>query len=338
MGILTEKENFMRLIQGKDPEWMPVFSFGYSPDRIVPTMKIGPRLLYEQYMHIEPWKDIWGVTYVASESAGNQKLPQPNLFILKDITKWREVIKAPDITGIDWEQMARKDLEAARIDQTKTATLFKIHIGYFQTLMSFMGFGEGMSQMCEEPEAVSELMQYLSDFYVSVAEACIDFYHPDMMCVTDDVAAWGSPFVSLEMFRKLIKPYHKALAEVGLQRGLPVEMHCCGKCESFIDDWMDYGVRAWDPAQVSNDLVGIQKKYGKKLVIIGGVDARELVKPGIGEDEVRSIIRETIDRYTAQGSYAFYCNLLTAVGDKETEQKNRWITDEAVKYGQKVYK
>ena len=84
MTHLTEKENFMRLINGKDPEWLPVFSFGYNADRIVPTMKIGPELLYDQYYHPGIWKDLWGVPYESSASAGNQKLPQPNVFIPAD--------------------------------------------------------------------------------------------------------------------------------------------------------------------------------------------------------------------------------------------------------------
>ncbi len=338
MTHLTEKENFMRLINGKDPEWLPVFSFGYSADRIVPTMKIGPELLYDQYYHPGIWKDLWGVPYESSASAGNQKLPQPNVFILEDIRRWRDVIKAPEIKDIDWETMARRDLERAKIDQTQTATLFKVHIGYFQTLMSFMGFSEGMCAMYEEPDEVKELMQYLSDFYVSVAEACIDYYHPDMLCITDDVATWANPFISIEMYRDMIKPYHKTLAEVGLKRGLPIEMHCCGRCEDMIDDWMEFGVKAWDPAQVSNDLTAVQKKYGKDLVVIGGVDVRELLAPDIDEEQIRSFIRKTIDTYTQYGSYAFYCSLLAAVGDDVTARKNRWITDEAVKYGHSIFR
>jgi hypothetical protein len=38
--------------------------------------------------------DIWGVDYTATESTDGMALPTPGKFILQDITKWRDVIKA----------------------------------------------------------------------------------------------------------------------------------------------------------------------------------------------------------------------------------------------------
>ncbi len=42
--------------------------------------------------------------------------------------------------------------------------------------------------------------------------------------------------------------------------GVPVDMHDCGRCEDFIPDWIEFGVRMMESAQVMNDLVGIQEK------------------------------------------------------------------------------
>jgi hypothetical protein len=44
-----------------------------------------------------------------------------------------------------------------------------------------------------------------------------------------------------------------------------IDRHDCGKSEQFIDDWLEIGVSAWNPVQVTNDCVGIKKKYGNRL-------------------------------------------------------------------------
>ncbi len=336
---MTEKENFMKTIRGEQPEWVPVFSFGPDPDRIVPTMKIGPRLLYEQYYQPGVTKDIWGVPYEASASAGNEKLPQPNQFILDDIRKWRDVIKAPDLSGINWETMAKKDLEMFKIDRSQTALIFKIHIGYFQTLMSFIGFSEGLCAMYEEPDEIKALLEYLCDFYMDVCNRCMKYYDPDMICLTDDIAAWKNPFFSLDMYRELIKPFHARQCTLGTNNGIPIEIHCCGRCEDFIDDFREIGVQAWDPAQTSNDLSAIKKKYGNSFAIIGGWEMTdELIKPDCPEEVVREAVRRTIDAYALGGGYCFLGNILAAVGDEFNKRKNQWITDEAIKYGREFYK
>ncbi len=64
---------------------------------------------------------MWGVNYVANEESGFAALPEPNHFMLKDITEWEKVIRNPQMPDVDWEQMAKKDLETAMIDRSKTA-------------------------------------------------------------------------------------------------------------------------------------------------------------------------------------------------------------------------
>ena len=91
----------------------------------------------------------------------------------------------------------------------------------------------------------------------------------------DDTAAWANPFISPEMYREFLLPLYDRQAKFGRDRGLPISMHNCGKCEGFFDDLVKISVSMWDPAQTCNDLVGIKKKYGNALVIAGGWDSRD---------------------------------------------------------------
>ena len=92
---LTEKENYMMLLRGEQPEWVPHYVFGPNPlGKATPVSMVGPSFLHRHLFEPGVRKDIWGVTYVPVPEANDSKIPEPNNFILKDIRKWCDVIKA----------------------------------------------------------------------------------------------------------------------------------------------------------------------------------------------------------------------------------------------------
>jgi hypothetical protein len=116
-------------------------------------------------------------------------------------------------------------------------------------------------------------------------------------------------------------------------------MHNCGRCEDFIDDWMDYGVGSWNPAQVTNDLDAIKKKYGNKMVLIGCWDSQGPAGwPGASEALVRQTVRDTIDRHAAGGGFMFWGSIYGAKDDPEPENRKRWMTEEYEAYRAHPYK
>lgn len=336
---MTEKENFRLLIRGEQPEWVPMFSLAPRFDgRPGPTATVFPGLLSASITGAGTVKDIWGVTHVPVPEAADAKIPEPNNFILKDIRKWRDVIKAPDISSVDWETMAKKDLEIFKVNREESLVGLGLHFGYFQHLMAFMGFTEGLCAMYEEPEEVKALMEYLCSFFTAVAEKCIDYYKPDIFEMSDDIAAWKNAFISVDMYRELIKPFAERQAAIANNRGIPISMHCCGYCEDFIDEWRDFGVVLWNPAQTCNDLLKIKGKYGNSLVLCGGWDGiGELSDPNVSEAQVKESVFRAIETYAPGGGYAFGGSYLGPLGDEATIRKNKWLTEAADAYGKTFY-
>jgi hypothetical protein len=335
---ITEKENFLMCIRGETPHWIPRYGMmpnpnspgGYGIYGVSPSFLRGDR-------NPNGGKDIWGVEYAISEEAGGAAIPKNDKFILTDITKWRDVIKAPDLSGIDWETMAKNDLK--NYDRNAYAVIMSIFPGFFQTLMAFMGFTEGLCAMYEEPEEVAALWDYLADFYCTIAEKCLDYYKPDVFNITDDTATAHNPFFSPEMYRRLLKPFQIRFTKAAVERGLPVEMHNCGRCEDVIEDWMDFNVHMWHPAQVMNDLKGIKKKYGNSLVMAGCWDSSGPVSwPSSTEEEIRQAVRDTLNTYAVGGGYVFVGGIMGKRDDPLTAQKREWIADEFNKMNATFYK
>jgi len=338
---MTERENLMRVINGKEPAWVPrkgALQYGYDPENHkVSYMQAAPVIFPVKYGPSGGRMDVFGVEFEAADGTGGMELPLPNKFILDDITKWRDVIKAPSLDGIDWETVAKKSI--AHIDRRETAVGMPTHIGYFQHVINFMGFTNGLIALIQEPEEVMALCEYLADYYEIIARNLVTHIRPDIFCITDDTATALNPFFSREIYQKLFKPYHARLGKIACDLDLPIDMHNCGRCEDFIDDWREFGVVCWNPAQVINDLAGIKKKYGNSLVLNGCWDS---TGPAgwLGSDEelVRQAVRDCIDAYAPGGGFCFWASFYGRDDDEQAKAHALWITDEYNKYGRTFYK
>jgi hypothetical protein len=337
--MLTAKENYLKCLRGEVPDWVPSYTMGMlgRSDGPPSDMLVEPRILSEHRMR-GGGKDLWGVEYVPTESTGNALIPKTCDFILDDIRKWRDVIKAPDLSGIDWEQMCKDDFKARNLDRSQTAVGMNLHMGYFQTLMSFMGFTNGLCAMYEEPEEVKALFEYLCDFICKVAANYVDYCKPDVWTMMDDTAAWANPFISPDMYRDYLIPLYDRQAKFGRDRGLPISMHNCGKCECFFDDLVKIGVSMWDPAQTCNDLAGVKKKYGNSLVIAGGWDARgRLLENDVTYEEIYESVKKQMDLLAPGGGYCFMGGYLGAVGDESIVKKNELLRKAVADLSHKYY-
>ncbi|MCQ2530544.1 MAG: veratrol--corrinoid protein metyltransferase [Lachnospiraceae bacterium] len=325
MAQLTEKENYLRCIRGEQPEWIPVITM--DPAIKGPTGGASPSFMMRAMDPNGDHRDIWGVEYITSKEAAGGMIPKTWDFILDDITKWHDVIKAPSLEGIDWEMMAKKDMERMPVDRENQAVTYGAGGGgIFQNLMAFMGFTEGLCALSEEPEECEALFDYLTDFYCQVIEKTIDLYKPDVMSIGDDTAAWGNPFVSLNMFQKFFVPRYARLTDYAKERDLPITYHNCGKCEIFLDDMVNtVGINAWDPAQNCNDLAGIKAKFGNRLILSGCINGSStFVADDLTEEKIRDILWDVANKYAPGGGFFFQVFLLI---DDKTDKYMQWKKD-----------
>jgi hypothetical protein len=336
---MTERENMLMVLRGEVPEWLPRYGAFPDPTGLYPhsaIMGIRPSIL-AGHRGPQGGKDIFGVEYTPTDSTGGMSLPTPNSFILDDIRKWRDVIKVPDISDVDWEMVTKKDME--RVDRTQSVISLGTHNGYFQHLMAFMGFTEGLCVMLEEPEEVYALFDYLATFYDKITAEYMYYCKPDVLAIGDDTATSLNPFISLDMYRTLLKPFYMRQGKFAIEAGIRADMHNCGRCEDQIEDWFDFGIGMWNPAQIMNDLTGIKKKYGNKLILIGCWDSSGPAGwPGAKEEFVRSEVRRCIDTFAPGGGFCFWGNVYGPQDDPQVKVRASWLTDEYNNYGRNWYK
>jgi len=316
---ISPKENYFMVLRGEIPEYIPSFLHAPYMEAVIED-QIAPVSAPDG-----PVKTVYGVEYVGSKEINNGAMPAPGKILLHDIRKWRDVIKNPDNSHRDWEGYYK--MQTDKFDRANKAVA--CHGGdYFLTLVSFMGFEGALMAMYEEPEEVYALFDYVSQHYLEVMRQQIRYVKPDIYSIMDDDAAYRAPFFSVEMYRQLIKPFHKKHADLALENGMFIDRHDCGKSECFVDDWIDIGIRSWNPAQVSNDLVSIKKKYTGKLTLSGCWDNQSILgSPLVPEDVLREALETYLNTFAPGGSFVFSAMIMGNPEDPLTKEKTAIIKD-----------
>ena len=327
---MTPKENYLRMLSGEIPEFLPA---GFILPHSAP---IRDELLTPQAAPDGPIVTSIGVKYVGSEDLNFGAMPEPGFIVIDDITKWRDQLKIRDVSGRDWEGYYKKCLEDVDRENVCVTTSGG---DFFLTLVSLMGFEGALLAMHEEPEEVTALFEHIADFYFMVMKQQMKWAKPDVVGLMDDDSAYRAPFFSLEMYRDLIKPFHKRYCDIALENGCYVDRHDCGKSEQFIDDWLDIGIRSWNPVQTTNDCKGIKKKYLGRLALSGCWDMAEATGSDDPTDEqLRDALAEYVDTFAPGGGFSFSAGAFGNQDDPVANHRREVIKDFYYDYAHDWYK
>lgn len=292
---MNGKENYLGALLHKKTAWVPVEGEGLAYTGFEGNeMEKGPR---------GGGADGFGVEWTAPDSGGGTAMPVNSYFLLDEesICDWDHVIRIPNPADYHWEEDARAQLEG--VDRETTAVDYGDGNGPFERLAALMGFENTLLAMALEPDAVESLLTAITDYKLECLEYIHRYYHPDTYTLYDDVATQNCPFMSPDTYRRLISPQHKRLADRAKELGMIPVLHCCGKAEILIEDFIREGFAAWASVQPCNDIVSILEKYGDQICIAGGYHTNGL--PGTTDDE--TVIMTEVQRcFREYGSFPGY--------------------------------
>jgi uroporphyrinogen-III decarboxylase len=276
--------------------------------------------------------DGYGVRWVASESAGNAKIPAPGEFILKDVTRWKTDITIPDVEKYDWQRFKDQEFALFNIDRDKQALCFVTSTGVWERLAALMGFENAMIALLEEPEACNELLTAITDYKIRLAEKAAKYYKADVFFNADDIATERNLFISPDTFRTLIKPHWKRLHNAVKNLGMIPMQHICGYAETCIEDYIETGAEGWNAVQPRNDIAGILDKYGDRFCIEGGWDSNgKPSQPDASIEEVKVEVERCFREYGGKKGFIFWPGILASTDMKDINAKNAAIIETANK-------
>ena len=343
MAKITPKENFMRLVNGGHPEYVPYYTMIGDPYLgEAADVMLNPAIYGETHFQ-DGGKDMCGVPHRATEGTAQATMPDTRIQILPEIDEWRNVIKYPNVEraeNIDFEKIYQNDLTMFGVNREMTAVKSGPGFMPFQQLVAMMGFEGGLMALYEDPDEVLAMLHYMVDFLEPYYTRYIDVYKPDLWYMLDDTCAQHAPFFSPEIYRKVFKPIYERMAKPANDRGIPIIFHNCGFIEPFVQDMYDFGVRIIEPTQDTNDILKLKEQYKGKIGFIGGWEWQNRIPknyPEFDEEELRQGVRDVIDKFAPGGGYGIITWPLSYEGDPVLPKVKQILRDECHWYGRKVY-
>ena len=249
---MTPKEIFLELLK-KDGR----------PERLLDQyealqMALGDpvnRYLREGQVRGTRTKDRWGVTILFPEDApGTIPYHSEEATVLKDITRWKEVVHAPDIRNNGqegWEEFRKIQREKAGDERLLAGFM---GTGIFEQCHFLMGFEDTLTNFYEHPKEMHELIDYILQYRLEFVRMLIKGLQPDVIFSHDDWGAKNQLFMKPEIWREFFKePYRKFYGEIR-DAGCIAIHHSDSYLVPILDDMVEIGIQCWQGILPENNI------------------------------------------------------------------------------------
>jgi uroporphyrinogen decarboxylase len=199
--------------------------------------------------------------------------------------------------------------------QCKENEAYALHVGHpgLGDIINSTGFVLGMEEtlvrlVTEDPALLVfldrrlELMLEVTRRTLETAAGRIDF-----MWLGEDLGTQIAPLISLDMYRKVLRPRHQRFIDLAKSFKLPVMIHTCGSSSWAYEDFIEMGINVVDTLQPEAANMSpryLKDTFGGRLAFHGCISTAGPVAFGTVEDAIADC-RKTLDIMMPGGGYCF---------------------------------
>ena len=227
--MLTVRENLLETIRAG------------SPDRFVRQFEFlkmtgSPYSLYDRSPRRGEYNVVnaWGITRSFPESApGASPVHTPDKVVIKDITRWRDYVHAPMVKWSDeeWEPFVEA---AEKIDRAEYFVSASVAPGIFEQCHHLGEIRQTLANLTEHPDYMHDLIRYLTDFELRLADELCAHVRPDALFLCDDWGAQLSAPLSPAVFDDFCLEPYRELYRFYRSRGVKLIVHHSGDCAAAL--------------------------------------------------------------------------------------------------------
>ena len=290
--MLSVKQNFVETVTGGQPER---FVKQYEPFKL-----FFPPFMYRSKSPVcggGPVENAWGVTLSWPEGTpGPFPVHTEDKIVIKDIARWREYVSAPRAksTTQEWTPILKA---AGQVDREQYIVTACVAPGIFEQCHYLCEIQNTLMSFYLEPDSLKELIEYITDWELELAEDICEHLKPEALLHHDDWGSQKSTFISPEMFEEFIVPSYKRVYGYYKSHGVKYIIHHSDSyAETLVPDMIEMGIDIWQGALQSNNISQIIEKYGGKISVMGGIDCALVDYDGVTRERVREVTQDICRR------------------------------------------
>ena len=257
----------------------------------------------------------WGVTRSWPEGQpGSMPIHNENTIVIKDMEEWQDYVKAPTLEWSDaeWEPWIE---QAEAVDRNEYFCCMQQHPGIFEQCHHLAEIKNVLIYLYEYPDEMHDLIKYLAEWELKLAELCVEKIHPDALFHHDDWGTQISTFMSPDMFAEFFVEPYKEVYGYWHDNGVEIIIHHSDSYAQTIVPYMiEMGIDIWQGVMTTNDIVEMEKQYGGQITFMGGIDSAKVDYPGVTDDVIVREVREACEKYGNNGHFYIPCNTQGAPG------------------------
>ena len=267
--MLTKKQNFLETIHGGNPDRF-VNQFEYF------AMLFGDPILGQSPRPVQGGDtivDAWGVTRAwPANVPGMFPVHDEEHLVVKDIEHWKDYVKMPRIDFPD-EDWAFYDKVAASVDRDELLVAASVFPGVFERVHDLLSIDAALLDFYLYPDEMHEIIDYITEYELLLAEQLIKHAHPDALFHHDDWGSHNSSFMSPEMFDEFLLPAYKKIYGYYKANGVEVIIHHSDSyAANLVPEMIEMGIDVFQGCVTTNNVPELIKQYGGKISFMGDIN------------------------------------------------------------------
>lgn len=200
--------------------------------------------------------------------------------------------KSMGLGPIDWDEFEKKCIQDREAGEMTYGDLRHGHT--FQQLCDLRGYVNLLSDMMDEEPLLDDLIGKLEEFNLAQIHHFLKA-DVDMIRIPEDLGMQRGPMLTLDNFKRYIKPSYQRMMMPARKAGKIIHMHSDGDIRLLVDDIIDGGVDIINMQDLVNGVDWIGQKFRGKTCIDLDID-RQFITPYGTPEQIDSLIREEVEK------------------------------------------
>ena len=237
--------------------------------------------------------DKMGLTYRQFKDNFDRSMPEYLDNPVKSVSDWKDIKRRFDPSSARYPQDWTDRLDRWQ----KEEPILRLY-GWVATYFggpSLYGFArmlmgtENLSYaFYDEPMMVHDMMETMTDFTIGIIQKALKEAPITLVQFWEDMCYKNGPLISPTTFKEFMLERYKRITRVIREAGVDIIfLDSDGNIEELLPLWIEAGINGLFPMEqaAGNDILEYRKKYGKNLLMSGGIDKKALVRGRTAIDE-----------------------------------------------------